>query len=231
MSHSLVDEDLGLRQQWESTIGAWSSEDAASGASGSQLFNPPLVHDLAATPGLVAAALGDSTLAVLDAGSGATLHRFAAHTSAVVHCSFPRPVESGGEGTLVTAGNDGYLSLWAVGQSVDSAEADFAGAGSADAGAAPEGGGAAGAAGAAGATRAERRRLQRQRRKAAKKRGQAASSATSSSSPSRGISHRGIASVRHDKPVNMVATLPTEGAQARLWVADTGNDITHYLVR
>lgn len=221
-----MEEDLGLRQQWESTIGAWSSEDAASGTSGSQLFNPPLVHDLSVSQGVIAAALGDSTIAVLDAANGATLHRFSAHTSAVVHCSFPLPMEADGEGTLVTAGNDGYLSLWAVGHAVESGEAgstDAASAASGAAGPAPQEGAEPAV---AGMTRAEKRRLQRQRKKAAKKRGKPA---PGSSSP--GLSHRGVSSVRHDKYVNMVATLPAEGAHARMWVADTGNDITDYLVR
>ena len=102
--------------------GEMSAEDgAAASASSSQLFNPPLVHGLAVAPdgATVAAALGDSTVAILDVCEGEVTQNWrlvATHSAPVAHVHFARfdvPCATAGD-TLVSAGNDGVVVLWNV---------------------------------------------------------------------------------------------------------------------
>ena len=101
--------------------GGGAVEGAAASASSSQLFNPPLVHGLAVAPdgATVAAALGDSSVAILDVCEGEVTQNWrlvATHTAPVAHVHFARfvlaraPTAAGD--TLISAGNDGCVVLW-----------------------------------------------------------------------------------------------------------------------
>jgi hypothetical protein len=104
----------------ETTASGGTLADGTAPSTG-RLFNPPFVHALAWSPGsaLLAAAYGDGSVAVWRIASAATrafVCKWDAHAGAAATCvAFVDGVGPGqGHGLLATAGNDGYVCLWAV---------------------------------------------------------------------------------------------------------------------
>mmetsp|Transcript_126151 Transcript_126151/g.403226 ORF Transcript_126151/g.403226 Transcript_126151/m.403226 type:complete len:320 (-) Transcript_126151:34-993(-) len=87
---------------------ASGGDESGAGAAGPQLCNPPWVHSVAYMEGgeALAAALGDGSLALLDAESGGVLHRLRGGHASTVCQVLSTPFG------LMSAGNDCHLCSW-----------------------------------------------------------------------------------------------------------------------
>jgi len=85
-----------------------TGDESGAGAAGPQLCNPPWVHSVAYMEGgeALAAALGDGSLALLDAESGGVLHRLRGGHASTVCQVLSTPFG------LMSAGNDCHLCSW-----------------------------------------------------------------------------------------------------------------------
>lgn len=92
-------------------VTAFADSSTAGTAAGTQLLNPPLPHavDCDAHGSRVAVAVGDGTVLLCDNATGRLIARFAAHTAAAAQARFLRP------NVVCSAGNDGVVALWRVG--------------------------------------------------------------------------------------------------------------------